>query len=153
MTTFYTGPAPLLKVPCTLMLRLCLLCLIATTSFQCKKVFTKTTPTPDGEAIAYDYKPVQNWFDKNWRKSASSQIAARGEYGDTIPWDFVADRLRKIEPDWTAGRSFQYNGLTLYEVPTGTTWPANDHYTLSMSSCRNLASLFGFCFLHVPVWV
>jgi hypothetical protein len=109
--------ASICKVLCKLILRFFMFYFVAITSFQCTKFAPSHQPTQKGTAVGFDYNQLKSWFDKTWPNSVNAQITARGEYSDTIPWDFVADRLRKIEPDWTMGRGFQYNGFTLYEVP------------------------------------
>lgn len=102
--------------PGKLILLLVVFCLIASISFQCKKVSKEIDDNFTGQTAPLNFELLQGWFYKTRSNPINYQISARGEYGDTIPWDFVADRLRKIDPQWTLGRGFQYNGFTLYEV-------------------------------------
>lgn len=100
-----------------------LFAIMLTGLYQCKKITNEQTELVPSKPGKYDFKALQSWFDNTWRKPSISPIqpphhdAKTSEGSDSLPWDFVADRIRGISPDWTLGRGYNYNGFTLYEVP------------------------------------
>jgi hypothetical protein len=101
-----------------LLARLMLLGLLVTFHFQCKKHAATQTLKATKHLSKADLRQVQKWFAQNWGEtSVLTQGGRMDESSDTIPWDFVDDRIRHISPQWAMGRGFPYNGFTLYEIP------------------------------------